>query len=209
MTETDIVYDDLPASVKQRFEALTQYEGWKRDDVDMLERKGMEKVYVIEIEKGKEELDLFFDVNGNLLKEVADKDDDSFNYLPSKLPDAVARLLNEKYVGYKLLEGEVDPVSKLLEVDVLLQSAKLEVCFDVTASYAWVSTSQDVLYKSLPDVVKTTAQNTVKEHAGYELDDEEAEKVVTPTGTYYIVELEMDGKPDVQVEIKEDGTLKQ
>lgn len=39
----------------------------------MLERKGMEKVYVIEIEKGKEELDLYFDVNGKLLKEVADK----------------------------------------------------------------------------------------------------------------------------------------
>ena len=83
MTETDIAYDALPAPVKQAFEALTQYEGWQRDDVDMLERKGMEKVYVIEIEKGKEELDLYFDVNGNLLKEVADKDDDSFNYLPS------------------------------------------------------------------------------------------------------------------------------
>ena len=74
MTETDIAYDALPAPVKQAFEALTQYEGWKRDDVDMLERKGMEKVYVIEIEKGKEELNLFFDVNGNLLKEVADKE---------------------------------------------------------------------------------------------------------------------------------------
>ena len=209
MTETDIAYDALPAAVKQAFEALTQYEGWKRDDVDMLERKGMEKVYVIEIEKGKEELDLYFDINGNLLKEVADKDDDSFNYLPSELPATVAQLLNEKYAGYKLLEVEVDPVSKLLEVDVLLQSAKLEVCFDVTASYAWVSTSQDVQYASLPDVVKTAAQNAVKEHAGYELDDEEAEKVATPTGTYYIVELEMDGKPDIQVEIKEDGTLKQ
>lgn len=166
-------------------------------------------MHVIEIEKGKEELDLYFDVNGNLLKEVADKDDDSFNYLPSELPASVAQLLNEKYAGYKLLEVELDPVSKLLEVDVLLQSAQLEVCFNVTASYAWVSTSQDVLYMSLPDVVKTAAQNTVKEHVGYELDDEEAEKVVTPTGTYYIVELEMEGKPDIQVEIKEDGTLKQ
>ena len=189
MTETDIAYDALPAPVKQAFEALTQYEGWQRDDVDMLERKGMEKVYVIEIEKGKEELDLYFDVNGNLLKEVADKDDDSFNYLPSELPASVAQLLNEKYAGYKLLEVELDPVSKLLEVDVLLQSAQLEVCFNVTASYAWVSTSQDVLYMSLPDVVKTAAQNTVKEHVGYE--------------------LEMEGKPDIQVEIKEDGTLKQ
>ena len=30
MTETDIAYDALPAPVKQAFEALTQYEGWKR-----------------------------------------------------------------------------------------------------------------------------------------------------------------------------------
>lgn len=40
------------------------------------------------------------------------------------------------------------------------------------------------------------------------MDDDEAEKVVTPIGNHYIVELEMDGKPDIQVEIKEDGTLK-
>ena len=51
---------------------------------------------------------------------MADKDDDSFNYLPSELPASVAQLLNEKYAGYKLLEVELDPVSKLLEVDVLL-----------------------------------------------------------------------------------------
>lgn len=53
MTETNIAYDDLPLIVKHAFEALTQYEGWKCDDVDMLERKGMEKVYVIEIEKAR------------------------------------------------------------------------------------------------------------------------------------------------------------
>lgn len=209
MTETDIAYDALPAPVKQAFEALTQYEEWKSDDVDMLERKGMEKVYVIEIEKGKEELDLYFNANGNLLKEVADKEDNSENYLPLELPAAVIQLLNEKYAGYRLLEAEVNPVTKLLEVDILTQTDQLEVCFDPSATYAWVSTSQDVLFASLPQIIKTAAQKAVEKHAGYELDDDEAEKVVTPTGNYYIVKLEMDGKPDIQVEIKEDGTLKQ
>ena len=157
MTETNIAYDDLPLIVKHAFEALTQYEGWKCDDVDMLERKGMEKVYVIEIEKGKEELDLYFDVNGKLLKEVADKEDDSGNYLPLELPAAVTQLLNEKYAGYRLLEAEVDLVSKLLEVDILMQANQLEVCFDPSAAYAWVFTSQDMLFASLPQVVKIFA----------------------------------------------------
>ena len=61
----------------------------------------------------------YFDVNGKLLKEVADKEDYSENYLPSELPATVIQLLNEKYAGYRLLEAEVDPVAKLLEVDIL------------------------------------------------------------------------------------------
>lgn len=61
----------------------------------------------------------YFDVNGKLLKEVADKEDNSENYLPSELPATVIQLLNEKYAGYRLLEAEVDPVAKLLEVDIL------------------------------------------------------------------------------------------
>lgn len=53
------------------------------------------------------------------MKEVADKEDNSENYLPSELPATVIQLLNEKYAGYRLLEAEVDPVAKLLEVDIL------------------------------------------------------------------------------------------
>ncbi|EJW98023.1 lipoprotein [gut metagenome] len=205
MTETDIAYDALPDAVKQAFAALTQYKNWKCDDVDMLERKGMEVVYVIEIEQGRKEIDLYFDAKGNLLKEVADTDDNSANYLPAQLPGAVTQLLNERYAGYQLLDVETDKETKLLEVDILFQGQNLEVCFN-PSSYAWVSTSQDVLFASLPQAVKEAAKNAVHNHPGYELEDDEAEKVTTPAGIYYIVELEMDGKPDIPVKIKEDGT---
>lgn len=207
MTETDITYESLPTAVKTAFEALETYKGWTRDDVDMLERKGMETVYVIEVEKGKEEMDLYFDAKGNLLKEIADKEDNSEDYLPSALPESVLKVLQDKYNGYKLLDADVDPVSHLLEVDVLLQNTQLEVCFDPAAKYAWVSTSQDVLFTSLPAPVKKAAEKAESENKGFELDDE-AEKVTTPAGIYYIVELEMDGKPDIQVKINEDGTVK-
>ena len=85
----------------------------------------------------------------------------------------------------------------------------MEVCFEPSTAYAWVSTPQDILFASLPQIIKTATLKAAEKHAGYELDDDEPEKVVTPIGYYYIVELEMDGKPDIQVEIKEDGTLKQ
>ena len=49
MTETDLPYQALPAAVKSAFES-SEYTKWKVDDVDMLERPDMEKVYVIEVE---------------------------------------------------------------------------------------------------------------------------------------------------------------
>ena len=182
MTETDIVYEALPAEVKTTFEALTKYDGWKRDDVDMLERKNMETVYVIEVEKGNEEYDLYFDTKGNLLKEVADKEDDSEDYLPTALPDAVSKILNEKYAGYKLLETDLDKTTHVLEVDILLQAIKLEVCF---VNNVWVSTAKEVLYDTLPAKVKEAVENALKEHQGAELDDE-ADEVDTPKGKYYM-----------------------
>lgn len=205
MTETDIAYGVLPIEVKTTFEALTQYDGWKRDDVDMLERKDMETVYVIEVEKGNKEYDLYFDTKGNLLKEVADKENDSEDYLPTALPDAVVNVLNEKYAGYKLLETDLDNTGHILEVDILLQAAKLEVSF---TDNVWVSTTKEVLYDTLPAKVKEAAENALKEHQGAELDDE-VDEVDTPNGKYYIVELDIDSKPSISIKINEDGTPKQ
>jgi len=210
MTETDIKYESLPTEVKTAFEKLqtSTYKDWTRDDVDMLERKGMETVYVIEVEKGKEEKDLYFDVKGNLLKEDVDNGKDSEHYLPSELDAAVTKVLNEKYAGYKLLEAEVDRTTKLLEVDILFNGKPYEVCFNPANKHEWVSTSCEVLYADVPAAVKQTADKEVKKYAGYEVDDDEAEKVETPNGVYYIVEFEKDLEKDIEVKINEDGTLK-
>ena len=50
MTETDIPYNALPQAVKTSFES-SEYASWKRDDIDKLERTGVETVFVIEVEK--------------------------------------------------------------------------------------------------------------------------------------------------------------
>lgn len=88
MTETDLPYQALPAAVKSAFES-SEYAKWKVDDVDMLERPDMEKVYVIEVESGKQEFDLYYSEEGILVKSVADTDNDSENYLPAEIPATI------------------------------------------------------------------------------------------------------------------------
>lgn len=89
MTETDIPYDALPQAVKTTFDA-SEYKKWLVDDVDKLERKGFETIYVIEVEKQNEERDLYYSEKGDLIKTVVDLDDDrDEQYLPVQLTDAM------------------------------------------------------------------------------------------------------------------------
>ena len=74
MTKTDIPYIVLPQAVKTSFEATEYATSWKQDDVDKLEREGVETVYVIEVEKQNQELDLHYSEDGVLIKSVVDKD---------------------------------------------------------------------------------------------------------------------------------------
>ena len=73
MTESDIPYEALPQPVKETFKQ-SEYAGWKIDDVDMLARAGMETIYVIEVEQGKQEVDLYYSPEGVLTRTEVDND---------------------------------------------------------------------------------------------------------------------------------------
>lgn len=116
MTETDIPYQALPSAVKSAFES-SEYAKWKIDDVDMLERLDMETIYVIEVESGKQEFDLYYSAEGILIKSVADTDNDSGNYLPAEVPAAIENFIKEKYPNARLAEIEVE--HGMTEVDII------------------------------------------------------------------------------------------
>lgn len=84
MTETDIPYNALPQAVKMSFEN-SEYASWKRDDIDKLERTGVETVFVIEVEKQNQEVDLYYSADGTLIKSIVDTDDDNSEHLPVQL----------------------------------------------------------------------------------------------------------------------------
>lgn len=76
VTETDIRYADLPSAVRSSYEGSTYHNVWQVEDVDKLERKEMDVVYIIEAEKGNREMDLYYSEDGTLVKEVADAHND-------------------------------------------------------------------------------------------------------------------------------------
>ncbi len=91
MTETDLRYADLPLPVRSFYESSTYYNVWKVEDVDKLERKEMAVVYIIEVEKGNQEMDLYYSEDGILVKEVADAHNGGSpeDYLPSDISAAI------------------------------------------------------------------------------------------------------------------------
>ena len=67
MTESNLRYSSLPQAIREQFEKSV-YSTWKKDDIDKIERAGMEAVYIIELEKEGLDTDLYYVGNGNLIK---------------------------------------------------------------------------------------------------------------------------------------------
>lgn len=76
MTETELLQADLPEAVVTAL-SNSKYATWRIDDRDKLEYPGKATVYVIEVEEGAVEMDLYFSVDGNLVdeKDVSNVDD--------------------------------------------------------------------------------------------------------------------------------------
>ena len=204
MTETDLPHASLPEAVKNAFKN-SEYGQWSLDDVDMLVREGMEPVYVLEVEQGPREMDLYYNAEGILIKVVEDSEDDSEDYLPIELPEEVKNFLQEKYAASKIVE--TDQEHGQFEVDIIHDGVAKEVLFDNSGN--WLSSSWEISLDTLPEVVKTAIRQEINDkYVGYETDDE-PELVETPDGNYYRIELEAEDDREVILKIREDGSLLQ
>lgn len=204
MTETDIPYDALPQAVKTSFEA-SEYKSWKIDDVDKLEREGFETVYVIEVENQNQEMDLYYSVNGELIKSVVDTDNDKDEYLPVQLTDVMKNLINERYPNAKIMEVDVENDRNdwdygYTEVDIIHNGISKNVLFDQSSN--WYSTSWEVRKNELPDTVNNTIDN---QYGEYLFDDAKYIEKADDT-VYYRIELER-GENELTVNIDINGNV--
>ncbi|WP_300700492.1 PepSY-like domain-containing protein [Bacteroides sp.] len=76
LTDLDVAWVDLPGTVQTAF-MESEYASWEQEDFDVLETPLQPIEYVIEVEKGNKEVQLFYSEEGNLLlaKDVTGKDD--------------------------------------------------------------------------------------------------------------------------------------
>lgn len=76
MTETDLLYSELPAAVTASHKT-GEYGSWRVDDVDMLEYAAHATLYVIEVEEKKKEMQLFYTIGGERVdtKDVTNSSD--------------------------------------------------------------------------------------------------------------------------------------
>jgi hypothetical protein len=205
MTETDIPFSMLPEAVRTAFDA-TEYAAapWQVDDVDMLEREGVETVYVIEVEKhenGREtEVDLYYSADGVLVKKIADAapDYDYGDYIPSKPSTSIEEWIRTNFPEARITE--IDYERGMTEVEIVDGRTPRELLFD--ASGAWVYTKTEVWRTEVPAEVLAALAGS--QYASYWIDD--IDHYLTPDKEFWRFDLES-ALGDVKVDIAPDGTL--
>lgn len=192
MTEYDMPYTSLPQAVQDAFRG-GEYGAWELDDVDRLEREGMETVYVIEVEgydtTGREvEMDLYYSPDGVLVKAVenADAGYDYADFIPDALVSIVKGFIEERYPNARILE--INGERGLTEIDILDGQTQRELYFEVSGQ--WVRTETELRLEEVPQAVRQAF--AASEYARYGIED--AELVETPEGVYYRIETEVNDR---------------
>ena len=110
----------------------------------------------------------------------------------------VAALIEQMYPGATILEKDWD--DGYLEVEIWHDGREKNVYFNGAGDWVW--TEWDVRRSELPDAVLNTLDS---EYPGAEIDD--VKFVETPSGEFYLIELEDRRDDDITVRISPDGTL--
>jgi len=191
----------LPEAVQEAFRN-SKYASWRTDDIDLLERKEMEPMYVIEVENGNQEYDLYYSETGILIKAVADtdNDDDYESSLPgvNLLTPAMQEFIETNYSGARIIDTEQEKGN--IEVDIIHQNRSKEVVF--SAQGEWLNTHYDVAPSEVEEVVRQTIATN---YPGYTTDD--CEKYELPGNSiYYLFELEK-GNTEIYVRVDSKGNI--
>lgn len=198
MTETDRNWEQLPEAVKDTFQS-SEYSQWRLDDIDMLERNEAETLYVIEVEKGEQELDLYFNSNGVFIQASADSDNDYLHLLPALMPDKIKAAVLEMYPAAHFVDMETE--HGITEVTIIDGMRSKEIRFN--SSLEWLETEYDITRNDVPAPVM--AALNAQYPNPYVIDEVECHE--TPEGRFYHFEIEINDR-DSEINIREDGTIR-
>lgn len=200
MTEYDIPFNQLPQAVLDAF-AASAYASWRVDDVDMIEKSGMEMIYVIEVESGEREYELTYLEDGTLLRENTEWGD-HLPVAPGQTADVKA-LVMEKYPQAVILDIEED--RRGIEVEIRDGGRQKEVLYQKDASgvLTWVYTMYEVSRYEMNNLPAGVQQAlTDLSASGMRVDD--VDYFETADGNYYRIEVDKWGA-DKYIYVGENG----
>lgn len=195
MTKTEINFGLLPEAVRKSLKG-SEYKDWKSTDFDKLERSNAATVYVIEVEQGEQEFDLYYTEDGILLKAVPDDDNDNFQ--PTVVPQTITDAINEMYPGATVLEFDSEKTG--FEVDILHNNIYKDVYFNT--GNEWLYTEWDIKEANVPAIVMNAYK--ASEYKDYRIDD--IDVIENPAGISYVLELEK-GNDEVKMTISAEGKI--
>lgn len=217
-SDEEIQYDQLPAMVKEGFVFYKElnYPDWKIDDCELVLREGMGMIYVIEIEKGNKEREISLSEYGDILKDVADDDDDDHDIYPIVIPEnvrlALQQLFPETFESIILLEVEFDDDE--IELDVLDGRRHKEI--KLTPQYGWISTEYEVTMEEALTMLDQKVANKLigmAKLAGIDILDPTIQKAIeievkehVTKGTTFEIEIEL-GELELELKIDQNGNI--
>lgn len=212
MTETEILFDQLPEAVKTAFNASEYAQApWYLDDqeIDVIYRgEGQETLYVIEVEQRDNnqtiEMKLYYTADGTLTKEFG-KEEDYSGYFPQQLPTSIESWIATNYPGATIIE--IDHEGTGYEAEIYHEGIKYDIVFTANSEWSYTETDYERSHLSLIPQGVRDAVDAQYNSSEWRIDD--VKKYVSTTVTYYIFELERTtGRDDEQkVYVMEDGTL--
>lgn len=212
----DTEFDDLtelPQVIQDGF-AATEYSNtdlWEVDDIEFQVNADEQHidVYVIEVEvrvlpineEGVEidevEYELFFNVEGVLIAERLNSDEESEDDdMPVELPQEIIDYLATNYPNAQIIDSEIEDDG--YEVEILFEGKTIEIEFDLQFNVTEIS--KDVTYNDLPENVRAKIMfhypNLNIETDEIEVEYEEANGVKT-----YEIELEIGEEEEYEIEV--------
>ena len=121
MTKTEYrTIENIPNETVRNAFQNSEYKTWRVEDVDYLNRLDAEGIYIIEVEQGKIETDLYYSEEGILIKAIPDDGDDYYeNYLPGINPtkQVIIEIVQKQYPNAKIIE--IDMENGFIEVEII------------------------------------------------------------------------------------------
>ncbi len=197
-TKTEIYGpSQVPAKVQQALKS--QYSEYYVDDIDHYQTSADGEYYLFDLESRQGDIKVRISPDGAISLQTSD--------IPTNPNSGTATtagvdaFIQQKYPGATIVKRDYD--DGLLEVDIIHENLKKEVCFNRQGN--WVYSNWEVDRNELPAAV-LNAKNSRREFAGWWIDGAEFYDTAS-NGQFYELDLEGPRDADAELYVRPDGEI--